>query len=95
MEENRLIRYLNSVGKECFVKYFEMFSDFNMLNQEIAGIIEEENGYTRKACNSRTGHARMIIREGGAKDALDLISSSNRLSSEVVNRAHNLLRGLT
>lgn len=95
MEEKRLVRCLNSVGKECFVKYFEIFSDFNMLNQEIADIIEEENGYTRKACNSRTGHARMIIREGGAKDALDLILSSNRLNSEVVNRAENLLREFT
>ena len=94
MEEKRLDRYLISVGKECFVKYFELFSDFNMLNKEIADIIEIENGYTRKSCNSRTGHARMIIREGGAKDALDLISSSNRLSSEVTSNAKDLLREL-
>ncbi|MBM9512016.1 hypothetical protein [Desulfogranum marinum] len=95
MDEKRLVRYLNSVGKECFVKYFRIFNDFNMSNSEIADIIEEENGYTRKACNSRTGHARMIIREGGAKDALEIIAASNRLSAEIVTEARNIINNFT
>jgi protease II len=95
MEEKRLVRYLNSVGKKCFVKYYEMFSDSNLSNQEIVDIIETENSYTRKACNSRTSHARMILREGGAKDALELIASSDRLSSEVITQAKNFIIRMT
>lgn len=94
MEKERLIRCLNSVGKECFVKYFELFFNQNKSNQEIADIIEAENGYTRKLCNSRTGHARIIIREGGIKDALKLIISSDRLDHNVIAKAKRLLSGI-
>jgi hypothetical protein len=95
MQSERLIRYLNSVGKECFVKYFELFNDGNTPNREIAETIKEENGYTEKACNSRTGHARMIIREGGAEAALRIIVESRRLKIGVVRQAERLLRKIT
>lgn len=91
MENKRLTRYLNSVGKECFVTYFSLFNDNSMTNQEIAEIIQEEKGYTYKACSSRTGHARMIIREGGSIEALTIISKSNRLDYEIIKKAESYL----
>jgi hypothetical protein len=95
MKKERLVRYLNSVGKECFVKYFELFSNDTIPNHEIAEKIFAENGYTEKACNSRTGHARMIIREGGAEEALRIISESTRLDFKVTNMAEKYLKSIT
>jgi hypothetical protein len=95
MKKERLIRYLNSVGKECFVKYFELFSNETIPNYEIVEKIFTETGYTEKACNSRTGHARMIIREGGAEEALKIISESTRLDFAVTNMAEKYLKSIT
>lgn len=95
MQKERLVRYLNSVGKECFVKYFELFKNNNIPNHEIAEKIFIENGYTEKACNSRTGHARMIIREGGAEEALKIISESTRLDYSVIKMAERHLENIT
>jgi len=95
MKNDRLIRYLNSVGKECFVNYFELFSDINIPNYEIAETILKDKGYTQKACNSRTAHARMIIREGGAREALQIIAESKRLDIAVIRQAEMLLGSVT
>ena len=95
MQRERLVRYLNSVGKKCFVKYFELFNDENIPNHEIAGKILDENEYTGKSCNSRTGHARMIIREGGAEEALRIIAESRRLEAGVIKQAIKHLQNIT
>ena len=87
MEKDRLNRYLNSVGKKCFAKYFRLFSDLEKANHEVAEQIKAECGYTTKACHSRTGHARLIIREGGASEALRLIVESKRVENETVELA--------
>jgi predicted glycosyltransferase involved in capsule biosynthesis len=95
MKKERLNRYLNSVGKECFVNYFELFSDDNIQNNEIAERIHNDKGYTVKACNSRTGHARMIIREGGAEEALRVITESKRLEIGIIKQAEKHLKNIT
>ena len=95
METKRLARYLNSVGKECFVTYFEMFNDSNIPNQKIAEKISDEKGYTDKACASRTGHARMIVREGGAVEALKIITESIRLDIAIIRKAENHSQNIT
>ena len=86
MNDSQLKRYLNSVGKKCFVKYFDQFHDQSLANREVAEILQDEMGYTWKACNSRTGHARMIIRAGRAPDALELVCNS-RADADVRARA--------
>ena len=95
MEKERLKRYLNSVGKECFVTFFEIFYNQNIPNKIIAERIKEKKGYTEKACNSRTGHARMIIREGGAEEALRIISESRRLEVGIIRKAEEHLKNIT
>ena len=95
MKEQRLARYLNSVGKGCFVEYFDLFQDKIISNKDIAEQIYNEKGYTMNACISRTGHARMIIREGGAKDALKLIIDSSRIDISKIAEARRLLQALT
>lgn len=49
----------------------------NISNHDIALKIFNEYRYSDKSCCSRTGHARMIINEGGAESALNLIMNSN------------------
>ncbi len=92
MTDEQLDRNLQSVGKECFVTYFEIFSDRQLENRDIAERIYKERGYTWKSCNSRTGHARGIINAGRAKDALTLVANSKHwsITSEIKARALTL-----
>ena len=82
MNDNQLERNLRSVGKECFVTYFKQFNNLLLSNQDIAEHIHQDRGYTWKACQSRTSHARSIIREGQARDALENISASDRVRDQ-------------
>ena len=79
MNDCQLERNLISVGKECFVTYFELFDNSQLSNQEVSKQIQTDRGYTWKSCLSRTSHARSIIRAGRARDALEKIIDSNRV----------------
>ena len=94
MDDYQLDRNLRSVGKECFVAYFEKFCDENLSNQDIVALIEEERGYTLSACRSRTSGARGIIRSGRAKDALEIIRDSERVESAAKEKAARLFAQL-
>ena len=82
MDDYQLDRNLRSIGKECFIAYFNQFSNPQLTNQEIAELMKKERGYTSKACQSRTSHARSIIRAGRAKDAMEIIRDSERVRDQ-------------
>ncbi len=94
MLESKLKRHLQSIGKECFVRYFHLFNNSRMENADIIEILFRECNYTGKACASRTSKARAIIREGGAIQALEDISNSQRVAPEVIMLAHKHLTNL-
>ena len=91
MNDDQLKRNLNSGGKECFVTYFDLFNNAQLSNQDIAEQIRQDRGYTWKSCQSRTSHARSIIREGRAKDALERISASDRVQDRRIRDKAALL----
>lgn len=76
MNNQELARNLQSVGMECFVTYYGLFSNFSVPNEEVAAQIQEDRNYTSKSCNSRTSHARNIVRSGQGDDALRLVINS-------------------
>ena len=87
-------RALNSVGKACFIRYFRTFADDNLSNTEIAIILSNENGYTDKACRTRTSKARTIIKNGWTCTALELVTSSFRLDPDILKAAQKLMSEL-
>ena len=93
MTDSQLERTLNSAGKGCFVKYFQQFIDGSLSNTDVAEKMQEEEGYTWKACNSRTSHARSIIKAGRAIDALDMIKGS-KAETRVRERAAEIADSL-
>lgn len=86
MNDQQLDRNLRSVGKRCFVKYFEKFRDSNLSNSDVASLIKAK-GYTWKSCLSRTSHARAIINSPRCKDALLIICKSMRLKRTIRDKA--------
>lgn len=89
MNDQQFDRTLRSIGKECFVTYFCKFADMSLSNEQIAEILMRDTDYTEKSCRSRTSHARRIIREGRANDALMDISIS-RVPADIAAKAKRL-----
>ena len=78
------------IGKKTFVTYYELLADFDLPDNEIAGVIARDLGRTfERAMTYRVKPARKIIRAGQAKTAL-LIVSRSRLPACVTQRASEL-----
>ena len=88
MNGQELERNLRSIGKECFVTFFEEFCDLTRSNENVAAQIEKGRGYTEKSCRSRASHARSIIKARRAMDALNIIrlSTSPKVTSHIKER---------
>ena len=93
MNEQQLERNLRSVGKGCFVAFFEEFCDFQISNEDLAAKIKSKRDYTDRSCRSRTSHARSIIKVERAADALQLVSLSTdpRVTTRTKRRANALI----
>ena len=76
MNEQQLMRTLNSVGMRCLVTYFRQFCDLSLSNDDVAAQIQESERYTARTCRTRVRSARRIINAGRGRDALTIIANS-------------------
>ena len=95
MDNKQLERHLASIGKGCFIKYFEYFKNFNYTHQELVELLHRNEGYEKSACATRISNSRSIINEGKTKDALNLIIESTRLDKITILNAKRILRNLS
>lgn len=95
MNEGQLKRTLQSVGMQCFVDYFDIFSSDRHSKEDIIEYLFEENDFTEKSCKSRTNHAKRIFKESRQIDALKLIESSKRMKLYTKLQASKLRTKLT
>lgn len=89
--EMDLQRALNSVGKTCFVKYYEEFTSDKPV-EDIVELLLNNEGYTETASRTRVNNARRIIRQGLSAEALCLVISSNHalVTEEIKQRARQI-----
>lgn len=89
MDDQQLEITLRTMGKACFVKYYE-HADDPALPRRIA----EAEPYTRKSSQKRASCLRRVIRCGRGKDALENIANSSKLDIGTRQRAAALLAQL-
>lgn len=87
MDDIQLKAALNRIGKACFVKYLEDFSDDGKSTEELVEKLMAEENYAETASKTRVTNSRMIINSGRVEDALEIIISSKRLSPRVIEKA--------
>jgi len=95
MEQERLIRKLNSVGKEVFVRYYYLFRDFasdNVSRRSAIQRLVDENVSNEDGAWMRLGNARAIFNERGNCHALLLIQHSQRLSDRTITLARKIAK---
>ena len=94
MDRQQLERHLASIGKGCFVKYFDYFKNPKYSHQELVDLLQREEGYEKTACATRVSNSRTIINEGKAEEALNMIIESSRLDGATILKAKKLLKDL-
>jgi len=90
MDDSQLYRSIQSIGQECFVKYFKDFSNQNLSNEYLIELLMKNEGYKESGCITRITQSRRIINSGRAKDALFKITKSKRLPKSVISHAKGL-----
>lgn len=92
MNDEQLERRLQSVGKACFVRHYDLFADRRMDRVDAADHLMKAESFTPLACATRVSHARAIIDAGRARDALWNIAQSARVPDEWRKKAVELVR---
>lgn len=95
MDEQELIRKLNSVGKTVFVKYFATFQTYStrkISREECIEILVKNKVSNDSGAAIRCGNAKKIFEEKKECDALTIVADSNRLTAEVIIEAKKILR---
>jgi 5'(3')-deoxyribonucleotidase len=94
MDDTQLTVYLRSVGKACFIKYYNFFSDPELSNEDLVEIMKNAEGYTVRTCQSRISKSRQIIKKGRLLDALNMIVGSQRIEQKLVAKAISIKESL-
>jgi hypothetical protein len=97
MNEQELVRKLNSVGKAAFVLFFNTFKQ--CANEQVSRESCIDLLVTKKVSNSagaaiRVGNAQQIFRAGREREALEIISDSRRLHPTIVALAQNIMSSM-
>lgn len=89
MKNAELERWLASIGKSTFVKYYDQFRNLRVSDQEMVDRLPQE--YTLKSRRTRVSNARRIFRERLEIEALNVIVGSARVDEETGREALKLL----
>ena len=83
MTDKQLDRTLRSIGKACFLAYYELFSDFSLSDNDVATMLVEREGWDEDtALALRVRGARRIIKVGRGRDAL-VLADTPRVRKEL------------
>jgi hypothetical protein len=94
VNDDELVRKLNSVGKHAFVKYFDLFRRYSsgkITKEKSISILVEEGVSNDAGAAIRVGNAKIIFNNSREMDALKIILQSNRLSDAVKREAKRLI----
>jgi len=92
MDDKQLERAIKSIGKACFVKYYELFRDPTRSNEVLVDLLMRQERYAETASQTRVSRSRQIIQSGNGPKILREILQSDRLDDDIINKAKELLR---
>ena len=82
--------YLRSIGKKCFIDYYELFQDFNIDRQTLINKLKKEN-LSPASCDTKASAGRQIFIKNLEIQALQNIINSKKLNNSIKEKAQSLL----
>jgi hypothetical protein len=94
MDNHKLRQSLNSIGKACFIKNYDLFRNKSSTDVLFAvDFLMKTENITEAGAKIRVGFARGIFNAGRQNDALKIIAQSERVSRDLAEKAELLLNG--
>jgi|WetSurMetagenome_2_1015567.scaffolds.fasta_scaffold98149_1 hypothetical protein len=91
MDNQQLERNLQTIGKGCFVKYYESFRDPMLTNKDLVDQFMANEVWNENGSKMRVTSIRRIFAASRELDALSIISNSHRLDESIKIEARLLL----
>ncbi|MCD9494374.1 hypothetical protein [Photobacterium carnosum] len=91
MNQDELVRTIQSVGMTTFVKYFTAFLDLSISSEDLVDGLIKIAKYGNNSAKTKVNSARRIIKNSLVMEALEIISKSNNIEHWVVQKAAHLL----
>lgn len=91
-EKKMLPKLLNAVGKRCFVEYYHELLQNYESKTSIVDFLPYE--FTLASKRVRVSNAKKIFKKGWEIDALQIIIDSNRVDSDIAEKAKMILSQL-
>ncbi len=95
MNEEQLLRCIQTIGMGCFIKYYEAFRDDSISDEDLIDALMKIEKYEESGAKARVSQSHRISRENMNKEALKIVSASSRTESWIVSKANSLLDELT
>ncbi len=92
MNEIMLKRTLNSIGRTCFVKHFELLTNLDFSTDQIVEKLIQLEGYSENGCRTRANCSKRIVKNNLTLKALDLIIETKKIPIELKQKADLLKR---
>jgi hypothetical protein len=90
-DDKKLLRKIQTVGMETFVKYYDYFSSSSYSRQNIYSYIKQNENYEKTSLDTKVSVGLAIIRDGFGEQALKIISKAKRIEDELRKKALDLL----
>jgi hypothetical protein len=92
MDDRKLAKSLNAIGKACFVTHYELFRDRSRRDPSfVVDFLVKNDGFKEAGAKIRVGFARSILNAGREHDALKIIARSRRIHHKFSDQARRLL----
>ena len=95
MEREKLVRRLNSVGKEMFVRYYFLFKDYadgKIGKRSAAQKLIDDGVSNEEGASIRLSNAKAIFAEAENCKALGLVQQSQKVPSAIIQAAGEILK---
>lgn len=82
--------YLRSIGKECFIKYYELFQDSSITRESLINALQKEK-LSLASCNTKASDGRQIFIKNLEIQALQNVIDSKKINKSIKEKAQKLL----
>lgn len=89
MNEDGLVRLLNSIGKRSFVEDYEIYSNKDLTMQRKIQVLS--NRYSSNGATIRVSFVDKIFKNNKQLDALQIIIDSPRITQSIKTKAKELI----
>lgn len=90
--ENRLKKYIRTVGMSTFVKYYEQFANPHFDTGDVKQVMRQNNEtWNDNSFDTKASAGKWIIKNSYGKEALQIIATANNADNETIEKAKDLL----